>query len=123
LLCLRPALEAVNLKPQEVTLTEQLIATMTQPFKPAQYHDELQDRLRKLVEARRRGQTVDVEEALKRAPVIDMMEALKKSWLRGKRRARNQKNWQPGIGNHPGSGRPVRTARIASNGEEGLYRD
>ena len=68
-----------NLKPQEVKLTEQLIATMMQPFKPAQYHDEFQDRLRKLVEAKRRGQTVEVEEAAKRAPVIDMMEALKRS--------------------------------------------
>lgn len=41
------ALEAVNLKSQEVKLTEQLISTMMQPFKPAQYHDEFQDRLRK----------------------------------------------------------------------------
>ena len=49
------------------------------PFQAAQYHDEFQDRLRKLVEARRRGQTVEVEEAAQRAPVIDMMEALKKS--------------------------------------------
>jgi DNA end-binding protein Ku len=73
------ALEAANLKQQEIKLTEQLIATMKQPFKPAQYHDEFQDRLRKLVEAKRRGQTVEVEEAAKRAPVIDMMEALKKS--------------------------------------------
>jgi DNA end-binding protein Ku len=73
------ALEAVNLKPQEVKLTEQLIATMMQPFKPAQYHGEFQDRLRKLVEAKRRGQTVEVEEAARRAPVVDMMEALKKS--------------------------------------------
>jgi DNA end-binding protein Ku len=73
------ALEAVNLKQQEIKLTEQLIATMMQPFKPAQYHDEFQDRLRKLVEAKRRGQPVEVEEAEKRAPVIDMMDALKKS--------------------------------------------
>src|ERR1041385_440728 len=73
------ALEAVNLKPQEVKLTEQLISTMMQPFKPAQYHDEFQDRLGKLVEAKRRGQTVEIEEAAKRAPVVDMMEALKKS--------------------------------------------
>jgi Ku protein, prokaryotic len=73
------ALEAVNLKQQEIKLTEQLIATMMQPFKPAQYHDEFQDRLRQLVEAKRRGRPVEVEEAEKRAPVIDMMDALKKS--------------------------------------------
>jgi len=73
------ALQAVNLKQQEIKLTEQLIVTMMRPFQAAQYHDEFQDRLRKLVEARRRGQTVEVEEAAQRAPVIDMMEALKKS--------------------------------------------
>jgi DNA end-binding protein Ku len=73
------ALQAVNLKQQEIKLTEQLIVTMMQPFKAAQYHDEFQDRLRKLVEAKRRGQTVEAQEATKRAPVIDMMEALKKS--------------------------------------------
>jgi DNA end-binding protein Ku len=73
------ALEAVHLKPQEVKLTEQLIATMMQPFKPTQYHDEFQDRLRQLVEAKPRGQTVEVGEAANRAPVIDMMQALKKS--------------------------------------------
>src|SRR5262249_28153742 len=72
-------LETVALKAPEVKLTEQLIATMMQAFKPAQYHDECQDRLRKLVEDRGHGRTVDVEEAAKRAPVIDMMEALKKS--------------------------------------------
>lgn len=69
----------LNLKPQEVKLTEQLIGTMMQPFKPAQYHDEFQERLRKLVEAKRQGRPVEVEEAAKRAPVIDMMQALKKS--------------------------------------------
>jgi DNA end-binding protein Ku len=73
------ALESVNLKQQEVKLTEQLIASMMQSFQPARYHDEFQDRLRKLVEAKRQGQTVEVEESAKRAPVIDMMEALKKS--------------------------------------------
>jgi len=87
-------LEAVNLKPQEVKLTEQLIASMMQPFKPAQYHDEFQDRLRKLIEAKRRGQTVEVEESAKRAPVIDMMEALKKS-LASRSSGANEKRLPP----------------------------
>lgn len=68
-----------NLKPQEVRLTEQLIGTMMQAFKPAQYHDEFQERLGKLVEAKRRRRPVEVEQAANRAPVIDMMQALKKS--------------------------------------------
>jgi DNA end-binding protein Ku len=72
--------ESVSLKPQEVKLTEQLIASLTEPFKPKQYHDEFQDRLRKLIEAKQHGKTVDIgPESAKRAPVIDMMTALKKS--------------------------------------------
>jgi len=72
--------ESVSLKQQEVKLTEQLIATLTQPFKPTQYHDEFQDRLRKLIEAKQHLKTVEVGgETAKRAPVIDMMTALKKS--------------------------------------------
>jgi len=72
--------ETVSLKPQEVKLTEQLIGTLTQSFKPEQYHDEFQDRLRKLIEAKQHGKTVEIGgESTKRAPVIDMMTALKKS--------------------------------------------
>jgi len=72
--------ESVSLKPQEVKLTEQLIASLTQSFEPEQYHDEFQDRLRKLIEAKQHGKTVEIGgETPKRAPVIDMMTALKKS--------------------------------------------
>jgi DNA end-binding protein Ku len=72
--------ESVRLKPQEVKLTEQLIGTLTQSFKPEQYHDEFQQRLRKLIETKQHGKTVDIgPENAKRAPVIDMMTALKKS--------------------------------------------
>jgi len=72
--------ESVSLKPQEIKLTEQLITTLTQSFKPEQYHDEFQERLRKLIEAKQHGKTVEIGgENTKRAPVIDMMTALKKS--------------------------------------------
>jgi DNA end-binding protein Ku len=73
-------LEAVSLKPQEVKLTEQLIAALTEPFKPKQYHNEFQEKLRALVEAKQHGKTIELTgEEPKRAPVIDMMTALKKS--------------------------------------------
>jgi DNA end-binding protein Ku len=72
--------EPVNLKPQEVKLTEQLIASLTEPFRPKLYHDEFQDKLRKLIEAKQQGKTIEIGgETKKRAPVIDMMTALKKS--------------------------------------------
>jgi len=64
---------------KKIAVKSSRLLQILQPFQPAQYHDEFQDRLRKLVEAKRRGQTVEVEESVKRAPVTDMMEALKKS--------------------------------------------
>jgi DNA end-binding protein Ku len=71
--------EAVDLKPQEVKLTEQLIKSMTEPFKPKQYHDEFQDKLRKLIEAKQHGKSIEIGKVAHSAPIIDMMTALKKS--------------------------------------------
>jgi DNA end-binding protein Ku len=72
-------LETANLKPPEIKLTEQLIGTLTEPFKPKQYHNEFQDELKKLIEAKQHGRSIEVASETKRAPVIDMMTALKKS--------------------------------------------
>jgi DNA end-binding protein Ku len=72
-------LEPISVKPQELKLTEQLIASLTEPFKPKQYHNEFQDRLRKLIESKQEGKAIEIAPGSKRAPVIDMMTALKKS--------------------------------------------
>jgi DNA end-binding protein Ku len=72
--------EPTNLKPQEVKLTEQLIESLTEPFKPKQYHNEFQEKLKKLIEAKQQGKSAEIgEQQKKRAPVIDMITALKKS--------------------------------------------
>ena len=71
--------EQVQLKPQEVKLTEQLIHSLTEAFKPKEYHNEFQERLRKLIEAKQNGKAVEIEDEKPRAPVVDMMTALKKS--------------------------------------------
>jgi len=72
--------ESTNLKPQEVKLTEQLIESLTEPFKPKRYHNEFQEKLKKLIEAKQHGKSVEIgEQHPKKAPVIDMMTALKKS--------------------------------------------
>lgn len=69
----------VQLKPAELNLTEQLIGNLTEPFKPKQYHNEFQARLRKLIEAKKQGKSIEVASETTKAPVIDMMTALKKS--------------------------------------------
>jgi len=71
--------EAVDLKPQEVQLTEQLVKSMTEPFKPKQYHNEFQDKLRKLLEDKQHGKSIEIGKEPVRAPIIDMMSALKRS--------------------------------------------
>jgi iron-sulfur cluster repair protein YtfE (RIC family) len=60
-------------------LAEQLIETLSEDFKPEQYHDIFQDQLRALVEAKQKGKTIHEKSAPPRAKVIDMMDALKKS--------------------------------------------
>jgi DNA end-binding protein Ku len=73
-------LEHVNMKPQEIKLSEQLIASLTEPFRPQQYHNEFQQRLKQLIEAKQQGKTVEIgSQGKRKAPVIDMMTALKKS--------------------------------------------
>jgi DNA end-binding protein Ku len=85
-------LEDVTLKPQEVKLTEQLIGTMTEPFKPKQYHNEFQEKLKKLIEAKQHGKTVEIGSTEPhRAPVIDMMAALKKSLAANSSRSAGEK--------------------------------
>lgn len=69
----------IKLKPQELKLAEQLVDTLSEDFKPEKYHDTFQDRLRALIDAKRKGDTIVEEQPVRRAPVIDMMEALKKS--------------------------------------------
>jgi DNA end-binding protein Ku len=68
-----------QLKPQEIKLAEELVNSLSAPFKPQDYRDEFQERLRELVEAKTHGKTVTTAQSSKRAPVIDIMQALKQS--------------------------------------------
>lgn len=72
-------LEPVSMKSQELKLTEQLIGSLTEPFKPKQYHNEFQERLKKLIEAKQQGKSIEIGSPAKNAPVLDMMTALKRS--------------------------------------------
>ena len=69
----------VVVKPQEVALAEKLVEGLAADFDPSKYHDEYQERLKALIEAKREGQTVEAAAPKKRAPVIDLMQALQKS--------------------------------------------
>jgi DNA end-binding protein Ku len=71
--------DEVKLNPQEVKLAEQLVENLSEPFRLGKYHDEFQDRLKALVQAKLNDREVAATPEPHRAPVIDMMTALKKS--------------------------------------------
>jgi len=84
--------DSAALKPQEIKLAEQLVESLSAPFKPEDYRDEFQERLRALIEAKTHGRIVTKAPAPKRAPVIDIMQALKQSLAAngGKKQQRKQ---------------------------------
>jgi DNA end-binding protein Ku len=72
-----------KLRPEEIKLAEQLVKSLSAPFKPEAYKDEFQERLNALIEAKLKGKTVTVSPKPGKAPVIDMMQALKRSLAAG----------------------------------------
>lgn len=71
--------ETVNVKPQEVALAEKLVEGLAADFDPSKYHDEYQQKLMQMIDAKREGQAIPGEKPKQRAPVIDLMQALQKS--------------------------------------------
>lgn len=71
--------KALQLRPQEMKLAEQLIESLSEDFNPAKYHDTYEDKLRELVEAKQKGKIVAEKAPPKHAKVIDIMDALKQS--------------------------------------------
>jgi DNA end-binding protein Ku len=71
--------DGIQVKPEEIKLAKQLVETLVADFEPQKYHDEYQERLKALLDAKLKGQEVTTAPQPQLAPVIDMMEALKKS--------------------------------------------
>lgn len=78
------SVDHAKISPQEVKLAEQLVQTLATDFKPERYHDEFQERMKQLVEAKAKGQKIAVAPEQHRGRVIDIMQALKKSLAEGK---------------------------------------
>src|SRR6201997_4698645 len=70
----------VELKEAEVKVAHQLIEALADTWDPEKYHDEFQENLKKLIQAKLEGGAVaEVEKPKKLAPVVDLMSALKQS--------------------------------------------
>ena len=71
---------ATNLKKPELTLAEQFAKGLIAQFHPEKFHDEYQERVKKLIESKEKGTAAPKSEKIPRlAPVVDLMTALKQS--------------------------------------------
>ena len=69
-----------DLKKEEIQLGEQFAQGLLKPFRPEEFHDEYQERVKQLIESKSKGKVAPKEEAPRKlAPVVDLMSALKQS--------------------------------------------
>ncbi|MGH3427267.1 MAG: Ku protein, partial [Terriglobales bacterium] len=86
--------ESASFKGKELETAKQLIEAMSTEFKPEDYHDTYRERVMKLIDSKRDGETIAPEEAPPPATnVVDLMEALRRSVAKagsGKQRKRTE---------------------------------
>jgi DNA end-binding protein Ku len=69
-----------GLRPAELKMAAQLIDSMTGPWRPTEYQDTYTDRVKELIDAKKRGNEVTfAEEAPEATGVADLMEVLRSS--------------------------------------------
>jgi DNA end-binding protein Ku len=82
--------EATDVSDRELTMANQLIASLSADFDAAKYHDTYRERVLDLVERKAEGQEIVAQPAAERpAPVVDLMAALEASLAaaKGKQKA------------------------------------
>jgi DNA end-binding protein Ku len=80
------AVAQADVKPAELELARQVIASMVAEFDPGELTSEYRSQLRELLEAKLEGREIAVPEPVAEAPVVDLMEALKRSVAEAKDR-------------------------------------
>lgn len=90
--------EEVVVRPQELKMARSLMDTLSEDFDLAQLHDDYQQALQQVIEARLQGVEVPHEEEAGEAPdnVIDLMEALRSSLKEAKGGRRRSTGARPG---------------------------
>ena len=68
---------------KELRLAEQLVSTLEGRFEPEKYHDEYQERVRRLIEAKARGRTIARRPAARRRPAPASLASALEASLRG----------------------------------------
>ena len=93
-----PTAEVV--KPQELTMAEQLIANLAEPFSPDKYTDDYRANLMRIIKAKLKGKKADLEPMQESEhadeQVIDLMSRLRESLDQGKKPRSEGKGTQSG---------------------------
>jgi len=97
-------------RPQELSMAEQLVANLAEPFEPAKYTDDYRANLMKVIRAKMKGRRIEVPaeaEAPGDAKVLDLMARLEASL--GRTAARGASKRAAKGGRAPGARKPSRT--------------
>ncbi|MEX2154168.1 MAG: Ku protein [Gemmatimonadaceae bacterium] len=83
---------AENVRPAELQMAEQLVATLADEFKPEKYSDEYKGNLMKIINAKMKGKKIEVEEPEEPEPtnVLDLMSRLQESLAQGKKKKKGK---------------------------------
>jgi DNA end-binding protein Ku len=70
-----------DIRPQELKMAEQLVSNFSDEFDPSRYIDEYRENLLKIIDAKRKGKTIEFEApaAPEETKVIDLMDKLRAS--------------------------------------------
>ena len=79
---------ADNVRPGELQMAEQLVATLADTFQPEKFSDTYRDNLMKIINAKMKGKKITVEEPEEPEPtnVLDLMTRLQESLAQGKKK-------------------------------------
>ncbi len=101
--------EDVTVRPQELRMARSLMETLSEDFDLEQLHDDYQQALQQVIEARLQGVEVPHEEEAGEAPdnVIDLMEALRSSLRRAKDAHPERSGAEDTEAEEPEAGEPV----------------
>jgi DNA end-binding protein Ku len=77
-----------QVRPAELTMAEQLVTTMAGEFEPEKYSDKYKDNLMEIINAKLKGQKIEVEEPEEpeATNVVDLMARLQESLAQGKKK-------------------------------------
>lgn len=83
---------AENVRPAELQMAEQLVATLADGFQPEKYSDTYKDNLMEIINAKMKGKKIEVEEPEEPEPtnVIDLMTRLQESLTQGKKKKKEK---------------------------------